>query len=673
MKDFYTGINLHENPLQFAVIHPLAAAPGSPTEGQIYYNNVSNSLFFYDGSTWVDASHDDDAVPKDTIFFNVKDHGAAGDGVADDTAEIAAAIAAADAAGGGTVYFPAGTYNISVQLALPEGVNVYGAGRHAVTINQLTSGQRGFSLTNGTGETIAELFMAGFRLVGTNSGSADGVFIEGRPLDYLSLMDITVADFGGTGVRTKGAIVSRLEGVIGQGCNVNGIWIDGSDSFVTSVSLIGCYGNANTVAGVKISKATYVALMGGAADSNQIGHHFLDCFALTATGTGSESNSVNSFKVEGSGDFGSNGVNLVGCYSYDVGEVGFLITGFAVGVQLIGCHDNDPDVGADYSVQVDANAVASSYGSTFSNPNNIVGVFTNLADELGNSTLRNVELIRLRDLNGNLILEAITGNVNAVNGFGITNSATGVAPLIGPAGTDTNIPGYYTSKGNGDIRLALDDGTVLLNIDGENSDNVFYMTPSATGQAPLFGVTGVDTDIPLYLQSKGNGDVRLAHLGGDLIANFSAVDATPVNYPAFTAVNTGQAVSFGVAGADADIYLNLESKGTGTVRANGVDIATATNALAMTNKSFPNGVIIPGTSGQMSITADPDGGDYNIGVDTTGNLAFYGSGGNVLSIDMLDGDINFSDSTRGIILTAPNTTRYRVTVSNAGALVVTAI
>lgn len=42
--------------------------------------------------------------------FNVKQYGAVGDGVTDDVLAIRAAISAADAAGGGIVYFPAGTY-----------------------------------------------------------------------------------------------------------------------------------------------------------------------------------------------------------------------------------------------------------------------------------------------------------------------------------------------------------------------------------------------------------------------------------------------------------------------------------------------------------------------------------------------------------------------------------
>lgn len=43
-------------------------------------------------------------------WFNVKDYAAVGNGVADDTAEIDAAITALEAAGGGVLYFPAGTY-----------------------------------------------------------------------------------------------------------------------------------------------------------------------------------------------------------------------------------------------------------------------------------------------------------------------------------------------------------------------------------------------------------------------------------------------------------------------------------------------------------------------------------------------------------------------------------
>lgn len=50
------NIDMQQNQLQNAVVHPLASAPGSPVAGQIYYNNVSNDLFFYNGTTWVSSA-----------------------------------------------------------------------------------------------------------------------------------------------------------------------------------------------------------------------------------------------------------------------------------------------------------------------------------------------------------------------------------------------------------------------------------------------------------------------------------------------------------------------------------------------------------------------------------------------------------------------------------------
>lgn len=63
-----------------------------------------------------------------TDWLNVKAHGAVGNGVADDTAAINAALAAVPA-NGGTVYFPAGSYLITASLsASVTGTRMVGAG-----------------------------------------------------------------------------------------------------------------------------------------------------------------------------------------------------------------------------------------------------------------------------------------------------------------------------------------------------------------------------------------------------------------------------------------------------------------------------------------------------------------------------------------------------------------
>ena len=56
-------------------------------------------------------------TPSD--WFDVKEHGAAGDGSTDDTAAVQAAIDAAATAGGGTVYFPGGKYLVKPSGSTP--------------------------------------------------------------------------------------------------------------------------------------------------------------------------------------------------------------------------------------------------------------------------------------------------------------------------------------------------------------------------------------------------------------------------------------------------------------------------------------------------------------------------------------------------------------------------
>ena len=80
------------------------------------------SLTRADGTT---EAHSTDHGRVIGIWENVKHHGATGDGVTDDTAAIQAALDAIDVAGGGTIFFPPGTYLVSSTLLLPATFNTY--------------------------------------------------------------------------------------------------------------------------------------------------------------------------------------------------------------------------------------------------------------------------------------------------------------------------------------------------------------------------------------------------------------------------------------------------------------------------------------------------------------------------------------------------------------------
>lgn len=51
-KLFYTGIDLQQNQLLNAVIHPSSTAPSNPVEGQLYFDTDTHKLMSYSGTAW---------------------------------------------------------------------------------------------------------------------------------------------------------------------------------------------------------------------------------------------------------------------------------------------------------------------------------------------------------------------------------------------------------------------------------------------------------------------------------------------------------------------------------------------------------------------------------------------------------------------------------------------
>src|SRR6056300_1887070 len=74
--DVQGSINLNKNELQNAVIQNLATAPGTPSEGQIYYDSTAGDkqLYFYNGSSWIPVSGDIQRIQitaDDTNSYNI--------------------------------------------------------------------------------------------------------------------------------------------------------------------------------------------------------------------------------------------------------------------------------------------------------------------------------------------------------------------------------------------------------------------------------------------------------------------------------------------------------------------------------------------------------------------------------------------------------------------------
>lgn len=165
------------------------AGGGSSTFAALTDTNItsvatSDSLK-WDGTDWVNLNE----------TFDVRAFGAVGDGSTDDTSAVNSAISAAITAGRGVVYFPAGKYRLTSQIA----VDISAAGNPAIAIR-------------GDGEEITDLYWTsasgGFLVtLGTASGweGDKGSFV----ISDLS-MTTTQTGGGGSAIRFNGTGASGL-------------------------------------------------------------------------------------------------------------------------------------------------------------------------------------------------------------------------------------------------------------------------------------------------------------------------------------------------------------------------------------------------------------------------------------------------------------------------------
>jgi hypothetical protein len=146
------------------------------------------------------------------LTISVKDFGAAGDGVADDTVEIQAAITACIAAGGGIVFFPAGTYKINGTITIGSaGVDLLGTGPFSSKINVVSTNVNAFEFKT------AGLYLGGaMRSIGI---FGQGTHTAGAAILIENVGDIAIEDvriqttFNGILVNMGVAGAGRLERV----------------------------------------------------------------------------------------------------------------------------------------------------------------------------------------------------------------------------------------------------------------------------------------------------------------------------------------------------------------------------------------------------------------------------------------------------------------------------
>lgn len=224
---------------------------------------AANGLAPIDADGLVPRQH----LPGVLDWLNVKSkpYGAQGDGTADDTAAIQAAINAAGI--GGTVYVPKGVYRVSAPLDLPKGVSLVGSHSNLMAgpgmvdddfpcylqaAPTFTSGAMIQIIGDSDGNHPAingEQRLTNLMLDGSKvpTGSLDGIYGKGN-VQNVVMRDVCIRKMPNNGIITGSNAANewpyswRLHSVMVDNCRANGIVFERqTDLTMIDVQVIGCW------------------------------------------------------------------------------------------------------------------------------------------------------------------------------------------------------------------------------------------------------------------------------------------------------------------------------------------------------------------------------------------------------------------------------------------------
>lgn len=193
--------------------------------------------------------------------FNVRDYGAVGDGVTDDTAAIQAAIAACNTAGGGTVFFPRGTYEVSTGLTPPNWCVLSGEG-YGSRLDY--TAPAGVCVTLGTSTTalnyktrmqnliiiLTQPATTAVRLQNTCGAKLDHLYLEGYSGNYTTRSNIGVEIDAGN----VSSFFNELTSVLCNHMHIGfKVWSSGT-TYATAQTFVNCSSFGDKSAGDTTSK-----------------------------------------------------------------------------------------------------------------------------------------------------------------------------------------------------------------------------------------------------------------------------------------------------------------------------------------------------------------------------------------------------------------------------------
>lgn len=224
--------------------------------GQLaYYATAGNKVSgfaFGTADQWLAMNHAGTALAWKTQYFaNVKDYGATGDGITDDTAAIQAALTNSH-----IVYFPPHTsnYRITSTLLYHDGQLIFGAGNTRSTIvGNITAP---IFASASPGGNINGLVIRDLGIDNTSHGNAGGIGIELEQGLHCKIDGVKITNVE-TGIKVIGdSFYNSIFTPTINGC-ITGIWIDEPSSGSSEVNIFGGHVN-NVITGLRLERVTNV-------------------------------------------------------------------------------------------------------------------------------------------------------------------------------------------------------------------------------------------------------------------------------------------------------------------------------------------------------------------------------------------------------------------------------
>ncbi len=489
------------------------------------------------------------------IGINIKDYGATGDGITDDTASIEAAMAAASAAQT-FIYVPSGTFKITSTLSnalYPYLMGVVGESSQYSIISGESLTGHGLIFNNCPPGARFE----NFRIVGpgrTSGLTSSGILL---PVDGLgpitisykvTMRNVTVIEFPMYGFYWQVPIVSTYENLVAENIGMIGFFVDKfTNPYVggTSTKWIGCYANRCDQKGYYLRAHVYASFDSCAADYCPISYHLSECSSITMNGCGLESADDNSL-TDGIGLYIQDcvaGISVTSLWAYNFKRIG------SVGIKI----ENSSNVGINNC----------EFLKELTETTNDIWI-TNASN---NNTFNNN--VNLNRADGRAkFLDDTSGNGRNLFYYG---SQFGVVNFDQP---DTFENSFYT-VGNISVEGATSTGSINLYNNGGATG--FPATTVNSTPAIAFGSGAADVDVII-----GRAGAGLLSLTGSVQDN---LDVSGASNPQFSITNTGITQNWviaadnggGLAIYDATSDTTLANFGNGvsgrTTLYNGIDLS----------------------------------------------------------------------------------------------------